>query len=102
MKLCTLHVFYQTYILSVKFAFSVFFCVCFFVVVFFFNYIKLLSNKGHYPNDRCQMMVVLWSFECNVFGNYLIESKVVTNKLIGMALHVLTSTDKGSSFVAQN
>ena len=70
MKLCTLHVVYQTYILSMKFAFS-----------FFFNYIKLLSNKGHYPNDRCQMMLLLWSFKCNVFGNDLIKSYVVTNTL---------------------
>ena len=70
--------------------------------VFFFNYIKLLSNKGHYPNDKCQMMVLLWSFKCNVFGNYLFESYVVTNTLIDMALHVSPSTDKGSSFVAQN
>ena len=44
-------------------------------VQLFFNFIKLLSNKEHYPNDRCQMMVlhVLWLFKCNVFGNYLIE-----------------------------
>ena len=48
------------------------------------------------------MMVLLWSFKCNVFGNYLIESKVVTNTLIDMALHVSPSTDKGSLFVAQN
>ena len=41
---------------------------------FFLNYIMLLSNKGHYLNDRCQMMVLLWSFKCNVFGNYVIES----------------------------
>ena len=75
-----------------KFAFS----VAFFVVVFF-NYIKLLSNKGHYPNDRCQMMVLLWSFKCNVFGKYLIGSYVVTNTLIDTALHVSPSTDKGSS-----
>ena len=69
---------------------------------FLFNYIKLLSNKGHYPDDRCQMMILLWSFKCKVFGNYLIESWVVTNTLIDMALHVSPSTDKGSSFVAQN
>ena len=67
----------------------------------FFNYIQHLSNKGHYPNDRCQMMVLLWSFKCNVFGNYLIESKVVTNTLIDMALHVSPSTTKRSFFVAQ-
>ena len=58
-----------------KFVFSVFFL---FFVFLFFNYIQLLSNKGHYPNDRCKMMVLLLSFKCNVFGNYLIESKVVT------------------------
>ena len=63
------------------------------VQLFFFNYIKLLSNKGHYPNDRCQMMVLSWSFKCNLFGNYLIESYVVTNTLIDMALHVSPSTE---------
>ena len=79
-----------------KFAFSVFF------YSLFFNFIQLLSNKGHYPNDRCQMMVLLWSFKCNMFGTYLIESKVVTNTLIDMPLHVSPSIDKVSLFVAQN
>ena len=98
MILCTLQVVYQTYILSVKFAFSVFF-FCF----FFFSYIKLLSNKGHYSKDRCQMMVLLnWSFKCNMFGNYLIDSWGFTNTLIDMALQVSPSTDKGYSFIAQN
>ena len=69
------------------------------MVRLFFNYIKLLSNKEHYPNDSCQMMVlhVLWLFKCNVFGKYLIESQVVTNTIIDMAF-----TDRGSSFVALN
>ena len=48
------------------------------------------------------MMVLLCLFKCNVFGNYLIERKVVTNTLIDIALHVSPSTDKGSLFVAQN
>ena len=83
-----------------KLAFSVFVLFC--VLSLFFNYIQILSHKGHYPNDSFQMMLLLWSFKCNVFGSYLIESKVVTNTSIDMARHVSPSTDKGSLFVAQN
>ena len=78
----------QTYILSVKFAFS----------GFFFNFIKLLSNKGHYPYDGIIMVI------SNVMSLEIIELKVrlLQTHLIDMTLHVSPSTDKGSSFVAQN
>ena len=50
-----------------------------FVIFFFLNYTKLLSNKGHYSNDRCQMMVLLnWLFKCNVAVYHLRGNHTVT------------------------
>ena len=40
------------------------------------------------------MMELLWSFKCNVFGNYLLKVSVVTNTFIDMAFHVSLSKDK--------
>ena len=76
-----------------EFAFSVFF-LFFFSTIYSFCQIK----------DIIQMIDVKWWY---YYGHsnlmcYLIESKVVTNTLIDMALHVSPSTDKRSLFVAQN
>ena len=77
-----------------KFAFSV-------VVFCFSTKYSFCQIKDIIQNDRCQMMVLLWSFISNVFGNYLIKSKVVLNKLTWLFMYHLLHP-KGSLFVAQN
>ena len=78
MKLCTLHVVYQTYILSEKFAFSVF--------LFFLNYTNFLSNKEHNSNDRYQMMVLLnWLFKCTGPDSLVVRASASGSEGCGFA-----------------